>query len=100
MWAELRKRLAEVEGEGYVQPRPITFETFALGWLDRYPAAQSLKTSTVEGYTCIVKAHLIGVFGSEDLNDIDTATVEAYVGVKRRAACRRALSIGMSICSG
>src|SRR5439155_4088949 len=83
--AALRHRLADVEREEYVRPRSVAFETVALAWLDEYPAAQALKASTIEGYRCIVRSHLVRAFGGENVGAIDTARVERYIASKRRA---------------
>src|SRR5438128_1435900 len=93
----LRHRLADVEREGYTRPKPTRFETFALAWLDEYPVAQSLKTSTVEGYTYIVKTHLVSVLGREELSAIDVAMIERYVARKRRTLSARTVNRHLNV---
>jgi hypothetical protein len=95
--AELRHRLADVEREGYTRLEPTRFEPFALTWLDEYAVAQSLKTSTVEGYTCIVKSHLVPDLGREELSAIDVSRVERYVARQRRTLSARTVNRHLNV---
>jgi integrase len=82
--SELRDRLQAVEREGYRRPEPVTFASFAHEWLADYPERKGLKSSTVRGYRGIVDGHLIPVFGSGKVADVDVDRVERYVAGKRR----------------
>jgi hypothetical protein len=82
--AELRARLTDVKRDGLRKPAVTTFETFAREWLDTYPEANSLKRSTVDGYTTIVEAHLIPALGPAKLDAIGVERLERYVADKRR----------------
>jgi integrase len=83
--AELRGRLTDVERDGYRKPAPSTFESFSKEWLASYPSAQGLKRSTTESYSSIVRLHLGPAFGRLQLDAIDVAKVESYIGTKRKA---------------
>jgi integrase len=95
--AALRHRLADVEREGYTRPERMTFASFADAWLDTYPVAQSLKTSTFEGYRYIVKTHLIPELRREELSAIDVAMIERYVARKRRTLSARTVNRHLNV---
>src|SRR6476659_2139379 len=47
---ELRRRLVDVERDGYTQPQKLTFAAFTQRWLEEYLPGRGLKFTTVEGY--------------------------------------------------
>jgi integrase len=81
--AELRERLVRVEREGYRKPEPASFESFARGWAQEYPAARGLKRSTAESYRTIIESHLIPAFGSLRLTELRVERVEGYLREQR-----------------
>ena len=47
---ELRRRLVDVERDGYRKPERITFAEFAERWFNDYLPARNLKATTVRNY--------------------------------------------------
>jgi hypothetical protein len=45
---ELRRRLVDVERNGYAQPQKLTFNAFTQRWLDEYLPGRGLKFTTIE----------------------------------------------------
>jgi integrase len=82
--AALRARLTDVERDAYVKPAPVTFASYADEWLDAYPAAKSLKRSTVSGYKLIINTHLSRALGQLKLEALTPERIERYVADKRR----------------
>lgn len=80
----LRQRLVAVERDAYSKPVGVTFESFALEWLEHHAAARGLKRSTDASYRTIVRKHLNPwLFGRRKLADISPELVEQYLRAKR-----------------
>src|SRR3954453_22013349 len=58
---ELRRRLVDVERDGYRKPERITLNQFAQQWLDEYLPGRSLKLPTTDNYRQSLRNHLLPV---------------------------------------
>src|SRR5207247_4073123 len=67
---ELRRRLVDVEREGYRKPEKLTFALFAERWLTDYLPGRGLKLTTVEGYQQTLRKHLLPAFGRYELRKL------------------------------
>jgi integrase len=83
--AELRRRLVDVERDGWRAPGKVTFAEFAAEWLDGYCEAHALKRTTASSYRTIVNKHLIPAFRTQRLAEVDVIAIEKYVSRKLRA---------------
>jgi integrase len=85
--AELRRRLVDVEREGYRQPEKVTFASFAEWWLGEYLPGRNLKPTTVRNYAISLRRHLIPFFGSYELSALEQhpELLDRYVAVKLRS---------------
>jgi integrase len=77
--AELEQRLVDVAREGLRRPSPITVADCAHDWLATYPAMKNLKRSTRDGYTTIVKKHIVPKLGHLRIGELDVAVLDRYV---------------------
>ena len=84
---ELRRRLVDVERDGYRKPEKITFAVFAERWLTEYLPGRNLKPTTVKNYTISVRRHLIPFFGSDELSDLEQRPelFDRYVAAKLKS---------------
>jgi integrase len=84
--AELRRRLVEVERNGYRKPERLTFADFAERWLTDYLPGRGLKLTTVEGYRQTISKHLVPHFGCYELSELEKQPelVDRYVSLKMR----------------
>jgi integrase len=84
--AELRRRLVDVEREGYRKPEKLTFATFAERWLEEYLIGRGLKPTTEEGYRQTLARHLLPFFGRYELRELEQRPelVDRYVTLKMR----------------
>jgi integrase len=82
--AALRRRLVDVERDGYKKPVVATFETTARAWLATYPDVKGLKRSTRRSYANIVANHLVPAFGSKRLEQIDAEAIERFIAAQRK----------------
>jgi integrase len=84
---ELRRRLVDVEREGYRKPEKLTFACFAERWLSDYLPGRGLKLTTVEGYQQTLRKHLLPAFGSYELRTLEQEPelIDRYVSEKIRA---------------
>src|SRR2546423_1260103 len=76
---ELGAREQAVAREGYRKPERITFESFALQWVEQYVTAKGLKLSTGNGYRSILRVHLIPAFRKKSLHQIGVDDIEEYL---------------------
>src|SRR5947207_9708393 len=60
---ELRRRLVDIEREGYVHPEKVTLAQFAERWLSEYLPGRGLKETTVSGYEQMLSKHLLPALG-------------------------------------
>jgi integrase len=83
---ELRRRLVDVEREGYVAPERVTLAAFCERWLTEYLPGRGLKLTTVEGYTQTIRKHLLPTLGRYTLQELERKPelVDRYVTVKIR----------------
>ena len=81
---ELRRRLVDVEREGYRKPEKVTFEVFAERWLDEYLPGRGLKLTTTDGYRQTLRRHLLPYFGSLQLAELEhrPELIDRYVTLK------------------
>jgi integrase len=81
---ELRRRLVDVERDGYRQPEPITFATFAQRWLADYLPGRGLKLTTTDSYRQTLNRHLLPHFASRKLTDLEQQPelIDRYVTQK------------------
>lgn len=81
---ELRQRLVDVKRDRRRKLKPSTFEDFARGWLETYPAARGLKESSRRSYVTIVEQHLVPVLGPLRLEAVDLEQLESYIAGRRK----------------
>src|SRR5438105_15312375 len=67
---ELRRRLVDVEREGYRKPEKLSFAVFAERWLTDYLPGRQLKLTTEEGYRQTIRKHLLPHFGDYELQTL------------------------------
>jgi integrase len=84
---ELRRRLVDVEREGYRKPQKIAFAVFAERWLEDYLPSRNLKPTTVKNYTISLRRHLIPFFGDVELSDLEQRPdlLDHYIAVKLKS---------------
>jgi integrase len=68
---ELRRRLVDVERDGYQKPQRLTFEAFSERWLEEYLPGRNLKLTTLDGYRQALNRHLLPAFGSYPLERLE-----------------------------
>jgi integrase len=88
--AELRKRLVDVERDGYRMPEKLTFAAFAERWLHDYLPARGLKRTTVRSYEAALRCHLLPYFGRYVLTELEQRPelVDRYVAGKMEEGLR------------
>jgi integrase len=81
---ELRRRLVDVEREGYRKPEKITFAVFAERWLEEYLPGRGLKLTTTDGYRQTLRRHLLPYFGNLELAELEQRPelIDRYVTLK------------------
>jgi len=84
---ELRRRLVDVERDGYEAPDKLTFAEFAERWRSDYLPGRGLKQSTLESYQQTLERHLLPAFGRQDLNTLEQQPelIDRYISAKTRA---------------
>jgi integrase len=84
---ELRRRLVDVERDGYQQPDKTTFATFAERWLHDYLPGRGLKLTTTDGYRQTLTKHLLPHFGHLPVSELERhpELIDRYVTEKIRA---------------
>jgi len=76
---ELRAVLTRIEGGAHVKPAKMTVGEYLGSWLRDYVATNTAP-STTDGYSDIVRAHLIPAFGSLPLMALQPSHIQAYYG--------------------
>lgn len=76
---ELRAILTRIEGGAHVKPAKITVGEYLKSWLRDYVATNTAP-STADGYSDIVKTHLIPALGSLPLTALRSSHIQAYYG--------------------
>ena len=81
---ELRRRLVDVEREGYQAPERLTFAVFAERWLSDYLPGRGLKLTTLDGYRQTLERHLLPAFGHYQLSELERRPelIDRYVSEK------------------
>jgi integrase len=84
---ELRRRLVDVERDGYRAPDKQTFADFAARWLNDYLPGRALKLTTTDGYRQTLNRHLLPYFGSIPLHELEQhpELIDRYIATKTRA---------------
>ncbi len=84
---ELRRRLVDVEREGYRKPERLTFAAFAERWLEEYLPGRGLKLTTTDGYRQTIRKHLLPAFGKLPLERLEREPelIDRYITQKTRA---------------
>lgn len=84
---ELRRRLVDVEREGYAKPAKLTFAAFSERWLDEYLPGRNLKLTTQDGYRQTLQRHLLPVLGHHTLERLEhePQLLDHYITQKTRA---------------
>ncbi len=82
--AALRRRLVDVEREGYRAPEKLTFAAFAERWLTDYLPGRGLKLTTTDGYRQALRRHLLPAFGHLQLTELERRPelVDRYIARK------------------
>jgi integrase len=68
---ELRRRLVDVERDGYRKPEKLTFEAFTERWLNEYLPGRNLKKTTTDGYRQSLNRHLLPALGNYPLERLE-----------------------------
>jgi integrase len=84
---ELRRRLVDVEREGYTAPAKLTFAAFAERWLADYLPGRGLKHTTLDSYRQTLERHLLPAFGHIELRELERHPdiIDRYVTEKMRS---------------
>ncbi len=85
--SELRKRLVDVEREGYRKPERLSFAEFAERWLTEHLPGRGLKLTTTDGYRQTLRNHLLPFFGHRDLRELEIRPelVDRYIAERMQA---------------
>jgi len=83
---ELRRRLVDVERDGYKKPERILFADFAQNWLTDYLPGRALKLTTLDGYRQTLNKHLLPHFGHLPLHQLEQQPelIDRYITKKMR----------------
>jgi integrase len=83
---ELRRRLVDVERDGYRKPERILFADFAQQWLREYLPGRGLKLTTLDGYRQTLTKHLLPHFGQLPLHQLEQQPelIDRYITQKMR----------------
>jgi len=76
---ELRSILTRIEGGAYVKPTKMTVGEYLESWLRDYVATNTAP-STADGYSDIVRGHLIPELGRFPLTALQPSHIQAYYG--------------------
>jgi len=68
---ELRRRLVDVERDGYRKPERLTFQAFSERWLAEYLPGRNLKQTTLDGYGQTLNRHLLPALGTYTLERLE-----------------------------
>jgi integrase len=83
---ELRRRLVDVERDGFRKPERLTFAEFAERWFRDYLPARNLKATTVRNYRSSLERHLLRYFGDYALETLEAEPelVDRFIAAKMR----------------
>jgi integrase len=81
---ELRRRLVDVERDGYRKPEPLLFSDFAARWERDYLPGRALKLTTLDGYRQTLRNHLLPFFGHLALSELEQRPelIDRYIADK------------------
>jgi integrase len=81
---ELRRRLVDVERDGYRKPERTLFADFAQDWLNDYLPGRGLKLTTTDGYRQTLNKHLLPHFGHLPLRQLEQQPelIDRYISAK------------------
>jgi integrase len=81
---ELRRRLVDVERDGYRKPEKLTFAQFAERWQTEYLPGRGLKLTTLDGYRQTLDRHLLPAFGRYQLSELEQKPelIDRYIASK------------------
>ena len=84
---ELRRRLVDVERDGYQKPEKLAFAEFAERWLEEYLPGRGLKLTTTDSYRQTIRRHLLPAFGNHTLERLEREPelIDRYITAKTRA---------------
>ena len=84
---ELRRRLVDVERDGYQKPQKLSFSEFAARWLEEYLPGRGLKLTTTDNYRQTINRHLLPAFGKHTLERLEREPelIDRYITAKTRA---------------
>src|SRR6266508_3681043 len=84
---ELRRRLVDVERDGYRAPAKTTFAAFAERWLMDYLPGRGLKLTTQDSYRQTIRNHLLPHFGRHELARLEQQPelIDRYITHKIRS---------------
>lgn len=68
---ELRRRLVDVERDGYQRPQRLTFAAYTERWLSEYLPGRNLKQTTLDGYRQTLNRHLLPALGHHTLERLE-----------------------------
>src|SRR5205807_9423909 len=83
---ELRRRLVDVERDGYRKPERTLFADFAQNWLHDYLPGRGLKLTPTDGYRQTLNKHLLPHFGHLPLQQLEQQPelIDGYITKKMR----------------
>jgi len=83
---ELRRRLVDIERDGFRKPRRLGFAEFAERWFSEYLPARNLKPTSVQNYRISIERHLVPFFRAYDLVELEARPelIDRYVTEKTR----------------
>jgi integrase len=81
---ELRRRMVDVERDGFRKPERILFGDFARSWFRDYLPARNLKATTVRNYRSSLERHLLPYFGDYALETLEAEPelVDRFIAAK------------------
>jgi len=83
---ELRRRLVDIERDGYQKPQRITLNAFADRWLTEYLPGRQLKLTTTDNYQQTLRKHLLPALGTYTLERLEREPelIDRYITTKTR----------------
>ena len=84
---ELRRRLVDVERDGYRAPEQLTLRAFAARWQSDYLPGRGLKLTTLDNYRQTLNRHLLPALGHHTLGHLEAhpELIDHYITQKIQA---------------
>jgi integrase len=81
---ELRRRLVDVERDGYRKPEELTLTRFAERWQTEHLPGRGLKQTTLDNYRQTLRNHLLPALGHHTLSQLEQQPelIDRYITVK------------------